>query len=97
MLGNLKPLEILIIVLVIVVIFAAPKLPMIAKNIGKSLKVFKSEVKDLKDDKDGSADAGKDAADADAPAPSRLTADTAPPVSPDHRVSPQRQQNPADS
>ncbi|GAA4507506.1 twin-arginine translocase TatA/TatE family subunit [Brevibacterium yomogidense] len=47
-----EPIHILILVIVILLIFGAPKLPMIAKNIGKSLKVFKSEVDDLRGDKD---------------------------------------------
>lgn len=47
-----EPIHILILVIVILLIFGAPKLPMIAKNIGKSLKVFKSEVDDLRTDKD---------------------------------------------
>ena len=46
-----EPIHILILVIVILLIFGAPKLPMIAKNIGKSLKVFKSEVDDLRGDK----------------------------------------------
>jgi|GEM_PF-2040133 len=50
-----EPIHILILVIVILLIFGAPKLPMIAKNIGKSLKVFKSEVDDLRGEKDGNA------------------------------------------
>lgn len=46
-----EPIHILILVIVILLIFGAPKLPMIAKNVGKSLKVFKSEVDDLRGDK----------------------------------------------
>ncbi|WP_250505926.1 Sec-independent protein translocase subunit TatA [Bowdeniella massiliensis] len=55
--GNLRPTEILIILLVIVVIFGAAKLPNIAANLGKSMKVFKKEVKELReDDNDKPAD-----------------------------------------
>lgn len=50
MLANVKPLEILLIVLLIVVVFGAAKLPTIASNVGKSLKIFKKEVKDLRED-----------------------------------------------
>ncbi|MDO5700285.1 MAG: twin-arginine translocase TatA/TatE family subunit [Bowdeniella nasicola] len=50
--SNIRPFEILIIVVVIIVIFGASKLPSIASNIGKSLKVFKKEVKELRDDDD---------------------------------------------
>lgn len=46
-------IHIVIVVLVIVLIFGAAKLPSVAKNLGKSMKVFRDEVKDLgKDGKD---------------------------------------------
>jgi sec-independent protein translocase protein TatA len=47
---NLKPIEILLIVLVVLLLFGARRLPDLARSIGKSLKIFKSEVKDLRDD-----------------------------------------------
>ncbi|GAB3061659.1 Sec-independent protein translocase subunit TatA [Sediminivirga luteola] len=50
-----EPIHIIILLIVVLIIFGAPKLPMIAKNIGKSMKIFKSEVKDLRDD-NGSTD-----------------------------------------
>lgn len=53
-----NPVFILIVLLVILLLFGAPKLPMIAKNVGKSLKIFKSEVEDLRGD--GKKDDGDD-------------------------------------
>ena len=47
---NLKPMEILLIVLVVLLLFGARRLPDLARSVGKSLKIFKSEVKDLRDD-----------------------------------------------
>lgn len=47
-----EPIHIVILLVVILLIFGAPKLPMIAKNLGKSMKIFKSEVKDLRNDDD---------------------------------------------
>ena len=47
---NLKPMEILLIVLVILLLFGAKRLPDLARSVGRSLKIFKSEVKDLRDD-----------------------------------------------
>lgn len=44
--------QILIVIFIIVLIFAAPKLPGLAKNLGKSMKIFKNEVKNLRDDDD---------------------------------------------
>ncbi|GAA0034658.1 Sec-independent protein translocase subunit TatA [Brevibacterium metallidurans] len=49
---NLSPMHIAVVVIVIILIFGAPKLPMLARSLGQSLKIFKSEVKDLRDDKD---------------------------------------------
>lgn len=53
---NLKPMEILLIVLVVLLLFGAKRLPDLAKSVGKSLKILKNEVKDLNDDRpDGDA------------------------------------------
>lgn len=50
----MKPsfVQIAIVILIIVIIFGAPKLPQLARSLGQSMKIFKSEVKDMKDDKD---------------------------------------------
>ncbi|SHM46191.1 Sec-independent protein translocase subunit TatA [Actinacidiphila paucisporea] len=50
MLGNLKPFELVLILLVIVVLFGAKKLPDVARSIGKSARILKSEAKAMKDD-----------------------------------------------
>ena len=39
--------QIIVVLVLLLLIFGAPKLPMIARNIGKSLKILKTEVKDL--------------------------------------------------
>lgn len=57
--------QILIVIFVIVLIFAAPKLPGLAKNLGKSMKIFKNEVKNLRDDDDD------ESSDDESPAPQR--------------------------
>ncbi len=49
-LQNLRPLEIIAILLIIVLLFGAKKLPELAKGIGQSLKIFKKEVKPEVDD-----------------------------------------------
>ena len=48
--GNLKPLEILMILAVVLLLFGAKRLPDLAKSVGKSMKILKNEVKDLRDD-----------------------------------------------
>lgn len=55
-----SPVQLIILLVVILLIFGAPKLPLIAKNIGKSLKVFKSEVKDLRKDDESPAEGSAD-------------------------------------
>jgi len=48
--GMLKPWHIIVLVVVILLLFGARRLPDLAKSVGQSLKIFKSEVKDLRDD-----------------------------------------------
>ena len=43
--GNLTGWHFLIILVVILLLFGAPKLPGLAKSLGQSLKIFKSEMK----------------------------------------------------
>lgn len=50
MLQNLRPLEIIAIVALVVLLFGAKKLPELAKGIGQSLRIFKREVATPSDD-----------------------------------------------
>ncbi len=45
-----NPLLLIILVLIIVLIFGANRLPGAARSLGRSMRIFKSEVKELKDD-----------------------------------------------
>lgn len=49
-----NPMFIVLILLVIVLLFGAPKLPGMARSLGQSMRIFKSEVKEMKDDGKGS-------------------------------------------
>ena len=49
---NLGPTEIILIVLVIVLLFGAKKLPDLARGSGRALRIFKAETKGLLDDDD---------------------------------------------
>jgi sec-independent protein translocase protein TatA len=78
MLGNLTGWHLLIILAVILLLFGAPKLPALAKSIGQSMRIFRGEMKTMKDE-NGAEVATSDAAatTADAPAvktPARSTA-----------------------
>ena len=56
-----EPTHILLVLVVIILLFGAKRLPDSARSLGKSLKIFKSEMNDMKDDKkpdqDGQASA----------------------------------------
>ena len=45
-----QPLLLLVLVLIIVVVFGAKRLPDAARSLGRSMRIFKSEVKEMKDD-----------------------------------------------
>lgn len=45
-----EPIHLLLLLVVIILVFGASKLPTIAKNLGKSAKVFRDEVKNFHDD-----------------------------------------------
>ncbi|MBA2455205.1 MAG: Sec-independent protein translocase subunit TatA [Nocardioidaceae bacterium] len=55
--GGLGPTEIILIILVIVLLFGAKKLPELARGSGRALRIFKSETKGLMDDDETGTDA----------------------------------------
>ncbi|MGC4950419.1 Sec-independent protein translocase subunit TatA [Streptomyces sp. DT224] len=60
--GNLKPLEIVLIIAVILLLFGAKKLPDMARSLGKSARILKSEAKAMKKDDEPTVTATTDAA-----------------------------------
>ncbi|GAA2023468.1 hypothetical protein GCM10009819_02760 [Agromyces tropicus] len=64
----------LIILLVILLLFGAPKLPALARSLGQSMKILKNEVRS---DDDGADAKDGDAANTEAPASSTSSASTA--------------------
>lgn len=50
MLGNLNGWHLIILLVVILLLFGAAKLPALAKSMGQSARVFKGEMKAMKDD-----------------------------------------------
>ena len=58
-----EPTHILLLLIVVIILFGAKRLPDSARSLGRSLRIFKSEMKDMKnddktenkDDTDGSA------------------------------------------
>jgi sec-independent protein translocase protein TatA len=62
---NLGPLEVTMIILVMLLLFGAKKLPELARGSGRALRIFKAETKGLMDEDDTSTQ------DKDSDAPSR--------------------------
>ena len=80
MLRNISAWHVLIVVLVVVLLFGAKRLPDLAKSVGQSMKIFKNEVKDLREDEVPPAPAAPPAT--IPPAPSGVTPVGAPPAVP---------------
>ncbi|MBK1782955.1 Sec-independent protein translocase subunit TatA [Prauserella cavernicola] len=54
--GALQPWHLIILVLVVVLLFGAKRLPDAARSVGKSMKIFKAETKDMRNS--GDSDSG---------------------------------------
>lgn len=50
MLGNLNGWHLLIILAVVLLLFGAPKLPGLARSVGQSMRIFRTEIKTMKDE-----------------------------------------------
>jgi sec-independent protein translocase protein TatA len=61
--GNLGGWTGLIVLVVILLLFGAPKLPALAKSLGQSLKIFKSEVRPGDDSTDPADNSGSEGPD----------------------------------
>ncbi len=61
--------ELIIIGVIVILLWGAPKLPGMAKSLGQSLRIFRKEMKNMNDDKTSEKDAKSDAsAEGDKPA-----------------------------
>jgi len=79
---NLSAWHVLIVLLVVVLLFGAKRLPDLAKSVGQSMKIFKHEVKDLRDDDAPAATTTTPATPVAPAAPATVTPVGAPPVVP---------------
>ena len=61
MLGNLNGWHLIILLVVILLLFGAAKLPALAKSMGQSARVFKGEMKAMKEDDAGAQQNAADA------------------------------------
>jgi len=53
MFRNFGPAEIIVVLVVLILLFGAKRLPDAARSLGRSMRIFKSEVKEMKHDDDG--------------------------------------------
>ena len=60
MFGNLTGWHLIALLVVVLVLFGAPKLPGLARSIGQSMRIFRSEVKTMKDESSTDTDADTD-------------------------------------
>ena len=81
---NLRPTELIIILLIIVLLFGAKKLPELAKSIGQSMKIFRAETKT---DDPATQQTVNTVSDAPAPAPAAAPAPPPPPPPPSPKPS----------
>lgn len=79
--GALSPWHLLIVALVILVLFGSTKLPGFARSIGRSMRIFKSEVKGLQreDEEDTDEESEKDKRASSESAPQELPESSAVP------------------
>lgn len=64
--GNLGWPELLIILVVLVLLFGATRLPNMARSLGRSMRIFKSELKEMKNDDKPAVEAPADSPEAEA-------------------------------
>lgn len=72
MFRNISAWHVIVVLVVVLLLFGANRLPGLAKSIGQSLKIFKNEIKDLSDDgrrDDATTPTGTTATGATAPDP----------------------------
>jgi len=50
----MKPIHVIVVLVVLLILFGAPKLPEFARSLGKSLRILKEEAKALTSDDDSS-------------------------------------------
>ncbi|NKQ52545.1 Sec-independent protein translocase subunit TatA [Amycolatopsis sp. K13G38] len=56
MLNGLQPWHVIIVLVALVLLFGAKRLPEAARSVGKSMKIFRAETKSMRDDEDEPAE-----------------------------------------
>jgi sec-independent protein translocase protein TatA len=76
MLGNLTGWHFLIILLVVLLLFGAAKLPALARSLGQSARVFKGEMKEMKKEDESAAPGTAPSVSADTPVGTTVPGDS---------------------
>jgi sec-independent protein translocase protein TatA len=89
--SNFRGWEVLIILVLLLLLFGAKRLPDAARGLGRSMRIFKAETKGLRDDDDERAAASASTASTPAPAARELEGTTQPrePAAPSRPVEPE--------
>ncbi|AOW92704.1 preprotein translocase subunit TatA [Rhodococcus sp. WMMA185] len=82
--GALSPWHWAIVAIVVVILFGSKKLPDAARGLGRSLRIFKSEVREMQNDDSEPAPAPKQSAPAELPVADTKTDPVTPPAQPQH-------------
>ncbi|WP_006245287.1 Sec-independent protein translocase subunit TatA [Mycolicibacterium tusciae] len=77
--GSLQPWHWLIVIAVFVLLFGAKKLPDAARSLGKSMRIFKSEIKEMQSDAKPDTPSATPIASERADSPAAPAPETAPP------------------
>lgn len=80
MLNGLRPWHIAVLVVVLVLLFGAKKLPDAARGLGRSLRIIKAETKSLRDDDERDVQSKADATASRKPLEPEVDDDTASPI-----------------
>ena len=75
MFRNFGPAEIIVVLVVLILLFGAKRLPDAARSLGRSMRIFKSEVKEMKDKPE--AQAGSNVAGRPAPTATPIASERA--------------------
>jgi sec-independent protein translocase protein TatA len=82
--NGLQPWHIIVLVVVLIVLFGAKRLPDAAKGVGKSMRIFKAEAKAMREEHGDETDTAK----AEQPASEQLPAAQPKPAQPTERSAP---------
>ena len=80
--GGLQPWHWLIVIAVFVLLFGAKKLPDAARSLGKSMRIFKSEIKEMQSDSKPEAERRADVAGRAAPPATPIASERVDPAGP---------------